>query len=54
MLANKKLPVFIRTLLPQITDLSEYKRLSSDDAWRKQVILMCKDCHNVINNKFYD
>lgn len=54
LLTNKKIPVFVRALLPHLTDLAEFKHLVKDEAWMKQVILMCKPCYNVINRKFYE
>lgn len=54
LLANKKLPVFVRALLPHLTDLAEFRRHTKDEAWMKQVILMCKPCFNIVNRKFYE
>lgn len=53
-LGNKKLPIFVKVLFPQLEDVVEFKRLSSDEQWMKQVVLMCKNCYHKVNRKFYE
>ena len=54
LLSNKKLPVFLRLLLPNITEVSEFKRLQKNEAWNKQVILLCKSCYSKVNLQFLE
>lgn len=52
--SNKKLPVFVRALLPRLQDQTEYKRLAKDEDWLKQVIITCKQCHERLHSRFMD
>ena len=54
LLSNKKIPVFVKVVMPLLTDYTEYKRLVNDDSWMKQVVLLCKPCFWAINTKFME